>query len=110
MQERTLKMKKQFRQGDVFLQPIAKLPAGLTPRGNHVLAYGEVTGHSHQVADIAAADVLVGPNGELYLSVKDERGAVIAHEEHGPITVPKGDYEVRIQREYQPDSIRSVID
>lgn len=32
------------------------------------------------------------------------------HEEHGEILIPPGDYEVYIQREYQPDGVRQVED
>jgi hypothetical protein len=48
----------QVRQGDVQLQPVAKLPAGCTEipaDGNRiVLAYGEVTGHAHAIYDHVA--------------------------------------------------------
>lgn len=44
-----------FRQGDVALVRIGTLPANLTAvpldRGRIVLAYGEVTGHAHAIAD-----------------------------------------------------------
>ena len=44
----------QIRQGDVYLVPVAKLPAGCTPiepEGGRrfVLAHGEVTGHAHAI-------------------------------------------------------------
>jgi hypothetical protein len=45
----------------------------------------------------------------LYLEVLAET-ATIVHEEHGPVTLPRGGYEVRIQREYSPQEIRRVVD
>lgn len=100
----------QLRQGDVFLQPITRLPEGARKqRKNGVLAYGEVTGHSHAVADPAAAEV-IEIEGGLYLHVTAEGGVPIQHQEHGLIEVPPGDYEVRIQREYTPEEIRNVAD
>jgi hypothetical protein len=36
--------------------------------------------------------------------------ATVLHEEHGPITVPKGRYTIRIQRQYTPKEIVRVID
>ncbi len=39
-----------------------------------------------------------------------EGGATFVHEEHGPVTLPPGDYEVTIQREYSPEEIRNVAD
>ena len=44
------------------------------------------------------------------MSVTAEGGVSIVHEEHGTVSVPKGDYEVTIQREYSPEEIRSVVD
>lgn len=47
------------RQGDVLLTPVSSLPAGCTEvphdKGRIVLAYGEVTGHAHAIADYHAA-------------------------------------------------------
>lgn len=106
-----------YRQGDVLFKRIAKLPQGKrTKRANATVAYGEVTGHSHALAveDRAAAEVLEIGSG-LYVHVSEagvriEGGATFVHEEHGPITLPPGDYEVTIQREYSPEAIRNVID
>lgn len=44
-----------LRQGDVLLTPVKSLPQGCTEvpldKGRIVLAYGEVTGHAHAIAD-----------------------------------------------------------
>jgi len=106
-----------YRQGDVLFKRIAKLPTGpRKTRQNGAVAYGEVTGHSHAlaVADRQAAEVLEIGDG-LYVHVSEagihiEGGATFVHEEHGPITLPPGDYEVVIQREYSPEAVRDVID
>ena len=37
----------QARQGDIFFQTVGNLPEKLKPHQNSILAYGEVTGHSH---------------------------------------------------------------
>jgi hypothetical protein len=41
----------QARQGDLFFRSISKLPekANLNKKTDAILAYGEVTGHSHQI-------------------------------------------------------------
>jgi hypothetical protein len=97
-----------WRQGDVFIIATAKLPAKGRQDRRPVLAEGEVTGHAHRIADPASGRVFsVGP--ELYLEVLGE-SATIVHEEHGPITLPRGGYTVRIQREYSPEEIRQVMD
>jgi hypothetical protein len=72
-----------------------------------VLAYGEVTGHSHRIEDPATAEVFE-LNGQLYLKVSDP--ARLIHEEHKPITLPPGAYRVWMQREYTPGAIRMVRD
>ena len=97
-----------WRQGDVFVITTAALPKiGRTER-RPVLAEGEVTGHAHRLQDPTSAHVFsIGKN--LYLEVLSD-SATVVHEEHGPITVPRGEYEIRIQREYSPQEIRRVVD
>ena len=97
-----------WRQGDVFLVAVPTLPAEGRIERRPVLAAGEVTGHTHRLADPAAGQVFaVGP--ELYLEVLAD-SATIVHEEHRPVTLPRGAYAIRIQREYSPQEIRRVVD
>lgn len=106
-----------FRQGDVLFTRVATLPVGeKRKRDNATVAYGEVTGHSHQLAveDRNVAEVLECGDG-LFVHVsaeglRCEGGATFLHEEHGPITLPVGDWKVTIQREYSPEAIRDVQD
>jgi hypothetical protein len=108
--------KKLYRQGDVLFRAIAKLPQGeRRKRENATVAYGEVTGHSHALAveDREAAEVFeIGDGLFVHVSESGVRisGATFVHEEHGPVTLPPGDYEVTIQREYSPAEIRNVAD
>ena len=101
-----------YRQGDVLFVPVSKIPEGKKrdPRKGEsaVLVEGETTGHAHRCAVLDAVDVLDCGKG-LYLKVGDG-GLSIVHEEHAPIMLPKGDYEVRRQREYSPEAIRNVQD
>ena len=102
-------MKKLYRQGDVLIRLIDSLPAQkASKRENGILAYGEVTGHAHKIEDLAKAEVLEIENG-IFLQVGAE-GVRIVHDEHGPITLDPGNYEVTIQREYTPAEIRNVAD
>jgi hypothetical protein len=105
------------RQGDVLFIPISRIPTGgRKKRENGTVAYGEVTGHSHRLADRAAADVFEVGTGLFVrvsakgLSITGESGATFVHEEHGPATLRPGDYKIRIQREYSPEAIRDVQD
>ena len=100
-----------YRQGDVLLVSIKKFPVGgRKVRASMVLAYGEVTGHSHKVAVASPSDAKVFDcGGGCYLQVSAE-GVSLQHEEHGTVVVPPGRYQVRIQQEYSPEEIRNVAD
>lgn len=102
---------KLYRQGDVLLREVKSIPAAAQPQkptDRIVLAYGEVTGHAHAIADLESVDVFVGPEGQMYLRVKET--VALRHEEHAPITLPPGDYERILQREYAPQGVRNVAD
>jgi hypothetical protein len=110
-----MKTQNLYRQGDVLFIPCNNLPNG-NKRSNGTVAYGEVTGHSHRIADLTTAEVLECGDG-LYLKVSDsglslsgEPGATITHDEHRPIDLPPGNYKIRIQTEYSPRAIRQVRD
>jgi hypothetical protein len=107
------------RQGDVLLVPVREIPKGARRLdrvdGRLVLAEGEVSGHAHAIQDDHADLYLVreGDVAEMrrrFLRVEAEV-ATLVHEEHAPITLPPGDYEVRRQREWVPaQTSRPVFD
>ena len=73
------------------------------------LAEGEVTGHRHRISEGEAQ--LFERNGILYLKVLSPT-AILTHEEHAQVTIPQGNWKIRIQREYVPELAgwRSVAD
>jgi hypothetical protein len=95
---------KEYRQGDVLLVEVSSMPEGAKQKDN-VLALGEVTGHSHT---IEGAEVYL-KDGNQYVIVKQKQ-AVVNHQEHKQIQVPKGIYSVVIQREYDVLANRLVMD
>lgn len=100
-----------FRQGDVALIPVEKLPEGEGKKvdrdnGRLILAYGEVTGHAHAIVDDRAS--LVEKFGTTYLVAPEK--VEVRHDEHATIDLPAGVYEVRHQREYHPEAVRNVMD
>lgn len=101
-----------YRQGDVLIRSTHKNLSGARPKardcGRIVLAYGEVTGHAHAIAN-PLAELFEEKDGRLYLRV-DAAGVALEHEEHATITLPRGTYEVVHQREYSPQEIRRVQD
>jgi hypothetical protein len=102
---------KTYRQGDVLIQQVVKIPKDATKqkaKGRIILAHGEATGHHHSL-DVDAADWWKRDDGSQFLHVKSG-GAALEHQEHGTIALPPGKYEVRRQREYSPEAIRNVQD
>ena len=70
-------------------------------KGDHVLAYGEVTGHKHAVEAVNLDNVDVYVDAEGNISCVDAKTDFeVTHDEHGTITLEAGTYEVRRQREY----------
>jgi hypothetical protein len=106
------KIARQFRQGDLLLQPIEKIPASARaadPKSEIVLAEGEATGHAHRIKppwENRAKQYFDGPT--LYLEVL--KPVAVDHEEHGAITIPPGCYERRLQTETWMDEVRQVAD
>ena len=85
-----------YRHGDVGLFA-AELPAGaiLERTEGIVLAEGEVTGHAHR---IKSGPVSLWNAGKQRYIIVGEGGAMLDHEEHGPLPIAPGTYECRIQR------------
>lgn len=94
-----------IRQRDVILLPIQQVEGEKLP--HLILAEGEVTGHSHRISQGEA--LLYQKNDTLYLQVLSKI-ALLTHEEHQAISIPQGNWMVRIQREYEPEGWRYVAD
>lgn len=111
VQENT--MQRQFRQGDVFLRRVEALPPGekSVPRGRSrvVLAEGELSGHAHVLPARHVRVFRDDASARSFVLVR-QRGSQLQHEEHAPIAVPEGIYEVVRQREYEPLRARLVAD
>lgn len=100
---------KAFRQGDVLIREVAEIPATAKKLNRAELAYGEVTGHSHRIEDMTAAELL--ENGDkLYMCVTAEGGVVIKHEEHAAHVIPLGNYEIVQQMEDTEWGQQAVVD
>jgi hypothetical protein len=110
-----------FAQGDLLLERVADvIPSGTIEENTEgaalVLAEGEESGHRHAVServrkfrdDRLARDI---PNG-LYIGHIQVVTAYarVTHDEHAPITLPRGTYRVRRQRELGPRDARVIPD
>jgi len=102
--------KRTFQQGDVIGRKLDAMPEG-TPinitRKRLVLAHGE-NGHSHIIEDDEAELITIGERMLLKLT----RAATIIHEEHAPIRLSPGVWEVgRVQEyDYFAQMSRQVMD
>ena len=84
-----------YQQGDVLIQNVLEVEG---KKLNHlILAKGEVTGHCHEITSGEAE--LYDHEGTLFLKVKSDE-AILTHQEHGVITLPKGNYKIGIVREF----------
>ena len=82
-----------------------------------IVAFGEVTGHKHQVnmkdmAKEAGVTLSMGYNSQAGVDVPEgfqvhEAPVTMTHEEHAPIELPPGYYMVRIVREFDHIAGRS---
>lgn len=114
-------MKKYYQQGDVLLKRIDKLPEGLKKVDSKVLQEGETTGHMHQFAADAKVKMFIDPKATVQLNrITPDEGkfivvgemAYLRHEEHNPIGVDPGIYQIDIVREYdyEKDEMTRVVD
>jgi hypothetical protein len=97
-----------YRHGDVLIFRVEDIPENAKKRAHVVLAYGEITGHSHRIAD-PRSGATFEYDGQIYLEVIAPTAQLI-HEEHAMIELPRGVYRVWQQREYTPEFIRTVTD
>jgi tetratricopeptide (TPR) repeat protein len=93
-----------MRQGDVLLIPAKLIEATVVlphqRQADLTLAEGEVTGHRHRVAEGKAE--LYRTDKAMILKVHSET-ALLVHEEHQPLQIPRGNWVVKIQRGYHSD-------
>jgi hypothetical protein len=125
-----------LRQGDVLLVAVKGGLHRAVPvardKNQVVLAYGEVTGHSHAISEPSARLTVLDHRTEmaeaarqllaevgLTTEIRDEDvvgvlevpvPAELVHEEHGAIQLNDERYVVLRQKEYAPEAIRQVAD
>jgi len=94
------------RHGDLYLEQIDAIPKGVIQRNSSIILGGTATGHAHKLVN----GVIFDSEGTVY--VQAQINAALTHEEHNRIDLPKGNYSVTRQREFDPyaQSIRNVED
>ncbi len=88
-----------YRHGDLLIRQIKRLPKNLIPMWNSILAAGEETGHCHELHSVAGSLLRVYENSRGIKYFKTDH-ATLTHQEHNPITIEKGFYSVKREREY----------
>lgn len=94
--------KNQKQQGDVIFRRVTQTTIKHGKHGRHVLAEGEHTGHAHVIDD---AELI--REGERIL-IRFSKQATVTHEEHGPVTLDPGLWEVGRVREI--DHLSGIVD
>lgn len=103
-----------WRHGDLSFHLIENNESGeiLKHNGSFTLALGETTFHKHVITVPNIDDMIVQrtADGGLILTLKAD--GQISHEEHKTITIPKGTYRMKNEREYNYYELASqrVID
>ena len=97
-----------WRHGDVLIASVGRIPNGVRRLPGAVLAWGEITGHSHRIEDDRSAE-LYARDDVMYIRVTAPEARLV-HEEQLPIVLPQGDYKFWFQREYTPEAIKRIID
>ena len=113
-----------IRQGDLLLVKIDSIPESAKKQkkddGLVVLAYGEITGHMHAIAeknvcklqDLETEYLEVMEEAYLRHGTKEQiqNRKEIPNADHAEIKLPVGEYRIIHQREYTPERIRRVQD
>lgn len=108
---------KNYRQGEVLIFGVEKDPGKtkyskgwekkLKPVKDNVIIEGEISGHKHEVIN---GRLYESPDKKGKMILEAGEGCQVIHPEHKPISVPKGVYEIDIQREYDGKDARKVKD
>jgi hypothetical protein len=96
-----------IQQGDVLIKKVSEIKG--KKLGHLTLAKGESTGHHHTITEGEVE--LYEHEGILFLRVNSEK-ATLTHQEHAPVEIPQGEYEIGIVREYShfDEEARNVRD
>lgn len=108
---------KNYRQGEVLIYGEKTLNSALMlPKGwqkkakvvpGNIIIEGEISGHKHEVVNGRMYD---HPDKKGVMILEAGEGCRVIHPEHKEIPVPKGVYEIEIQREYNGKDSNKVKD
>lgn len=97
--------------GEAYLMRVGNIPAGAkmikSKEGMYIIAPSEVTGN-HHVVDAADDVTVYEHDGTLYMRNTGPASVrCLIKERHDTIEIPPGEWEIGIQKEYDPFTARS---
>lgn len=105
---------KNFRQGEVLFygeDRLRNIPQDWKQRAklvkDNVIIEGELSGHKHEVVN---GKLYQHPDKKDVMILEASEGCIIKHPEHKDVPMPKGVYEINIQREYDDGKASKVKD
>ncbi len=87
-----------FRQGDILVREVAKVPGEAQKQLDNVIAVGEATGHKHEL--LSGESCIFEKKNSKFLVLLDDTDLI--HPEHDTIKLPTGKFEIVREREYDP--------
>lgn len=95
-----------YRQGDILIVKVDRIPEDAWSVDHCVIALGEATGHRHRIE--SGAEQLRTASGDQYVRVIAPLVELV-HEEHGTVILPgPALYRVVHQREFIPTAERTI--
>lgn len=92
-----------YRQGDVLLVKINTRPPNTHKINTNILVKGETTGHAHRLVH---GQVLMNNSQEMFIVTTAQ--SMIVHDEHAPIPLEAGFYQVIKQKEFNPITASNI--
>ena len=96
--KRFKKKPKVFRHGDLLIIEVSSIPNTAVPLSTNIIAEGEKTGHNHELN--GPHQIYETLDKHTYFDAKQD--LVVKHPEHNTIQIPKGNYKILHEREYNP--------
>jgi hypothetical protein len=102
-----------FRQGDVLIMSVKDVPTDCEPieseNGVTTVMLGEATGHHHSFYEPVFFKEEIKTK-RRFIVIPGGKTVALKHQEHAPIELPPGNYEVIRQREFEDEGWRRVND
>ena len=106
-----------YRQGDILFVKVSNIPQETIKTGSKVIIEYEATGHKHLIASNCTELYELEKDSHIqrrfgrniigFVNVLDD--TLITHDEHQPIKLPKGKYQIIRQREFNPEGEHYAI-